>query len=296
MEGAFQNGSENVRLDQYRIDLKNFIQVRLDDDTKQRPVKREVETHSNDRVLPHRFYDPLPLQILGQKSSTYAPFDAWCPFLKAWLQSALGKRVLLDFQACIELCAQGIIQETLNHDDSSRAKAAEIAATLRQCFGKSRREVSEVCMAFYTQENFLYRVLNMALRECDLTKLKTLGPYAYLLSNHVRTCKEYCGTVYRGADLDATHVEAYRMALGQWKSWPAYTSTSRVRDIADMFGNTLFAIDITGPYPTSPRAFDVSGLSEFPGEAEVVIPPGISFRIVSVNRNHQQKHIIELRI
>ena len=143
-------------------------------------------------------------------------------------------------------------------------------------------------MTFYTQDTFLYFALNRALRECDLTKLETLGPFAYLLHNHARTCKEYCGTVYRGAQLTPAHIEEYRLALGTWRSWPAYTSTSRLRDTAAAFGNTLFVIEITGPYPTSPRAFDISDLSDFEDEAEIVIPNGISFQILSVDQDPQQ--------
>ena len=36
IEEAFQAGSESVRLDPYHIDLKNFLQLRLDDDSKDR--------------------------------------------------------------------------------------------------------------------------------------------------------------------------------------------------------------------------------------------------------------------
>ena len=86
------------------------------------------------------------------------------------------------------------------------------------------------------------------------------------------------------------------MALGTWKSWPSYTSTSRDRDVAEMFGNTLFVIEITGPYPTSPRAFDISSLSYHPEEAEIVIPNGISFQIRSVDQVAEGKYIIHLKI
>ena len=295
IEEAYQERSESVCLDRYRINLKNFIQVRLDDDSKRRSVKRETDTKSNEGVLPPRFYEPLPLQTLQERPSTYAAFDAWCPFLKAWLQSPLGKQVLFDFKVCIEPCALGIIQEAANYDRRSRSDAEYMAGKLRQSSGRSRREVSNLCMVFYTKDTFLYSVLNQALRECDLTKLGTLGPYAYLLSNHARTGKEYCGTVYRGAQLTPAHVEEYEKALGTWKSWPAYTSTSRDRSVAESFGNTLFVIAITGDLPTTPRGFDVSDLSGFPGEAEIIIPPGISFLVLSVNQDPQQNYSVHLK-
>ena len=189
-----------------------------------------------------------------------------------------------------------ILEEALAYDVRNNTDAADMAGQLRQHSGKSRREVSELCMKFYTKDCFLYSALNQALRECDLTKLQTLGPYAYLLSNHARTCKEYCGTVYRSAELTPAHIEVYRMALGTWKSWPAYTSTSRDRDVAEMFGNTLFVIEITGPYPTSPAAFDISSLSDFSEEAEIFIPNGISFQILSVDQVAEGRYLIHLKI
>ena len=60
--------------------------------------------------LTTRFTDTQAVGTL-QETPTCNGFDSWCPFLKAWLDSPLGKRVLLNFQACIEPCAQGIIKE-----------------------------------------------------------------------------------------------------------------------------------------------------------------------------------------
>ena len=295
IEQAFQAGSESVRLDGYCIDLENSIEFPLDDDSKRRSVKRETGGESRLCIRPSRLTDPKSVQTLHE-CSTYTAFDAWCPFLKAWLHSPLGKQVLLDFQSCIEPCAEGIIKEAEGHDGKSTTEAADMVEQLRTYSGKSRREVSELCMAFYTQHCFLYSVLNQALRECDLTKLETLGPFAYLLSNYVRTGKEYYGTVYRGARLTPSHIEQYKKALGTWKSWPAYTSTSQEVSVAQTFGNTLFVITIVGGLPTTSRAFDISGLSSSPAEHEVLIPPGTSFLVQSIDQGQDQTYTIGLRI
>ena len=55
IEEAHQAGRESVDLDRYRIDLKNFIQVRLNDDTKRRSVKREVDSGSRHRMRPRHY-------------------------------------------------------------------------------------------------------------------------------------------------------------------------------------------------------------------------------------------------
>ena len=295
IEKAYQAASESLCLDGYRIDLKNFVQVRIDDDSKRRAVKREAGSSVKHGAPPTRFTDTQAVGILREGSACNG-FDSWCPFLKAWLESDLGRRVIQDLDDCIEPCAQGILQEALAHDHKSNKLAAEMAGELRQSSGRLRREVSELCMRFHTRACFLYFALNRALRECDLTKLETLGPFAYLLHNHARTGKEYCGIVYRGSDLAATHIEQYKKALGTWKSWPSYTSTSRDRRVAELFGNMLFVITITGGLPTTPRGFDVSDLAQFPEEAEVVIPPGTSFLVKSVEIGPKQKYIISLRL
>ena len=160
IEEAYQAKSEPVCLDQYRIELKKFTQVRIDDDSKRRAVRRESGSNVKSGISSNRLTDTQAVAVL-QGTSAFGSSYSWCPFLKAWFRSPLGKWVIVNFQAYIEPCAQGIIQEALNHDDSSRTRAAEMAGKLRQYFGKSRRDVSHLCMAFYTQETFLYRVLNM---------------------------------------------------------------------------------------------------------------------------------------
>ena len=295
IEDAYQAGRESVDLNRYRIDLKSLEQVRIDDNSKRRAVKRATVSGLRHRIPSTRFTGPEVVQTV-RGPTTFNGFDTWCPFLQAWLKTPLGKRVLKNLQACIEPCAQGIIQEAARDPVSRHIHAAFITKKLRQCSGESRREVSELCVTFYTRDCFLYSVLNRALRECDLTKLETLGPYAYLLHNHARTGKEYCGIVYRGTQLAPAHVEEYRKALGTWKSWPAYTSASRYRLIAEAFGNTLFIITLTGGLPTTPRGFDVSKLSAFSNEGEIVIPPGNNFLIQSIDEDSQGKSIIHLRI
>ncbi|CAF1230185.1 unnamed protein product [Didymodactylos carnosus] len=42
IEEAYQEDKNEILLDQYKIDLKNLIQTKLSDKTKQRPIRREV--------------------------------------------------------------------------------------------------------------------------------------------------------------------------------------------------------------------------------------------------------------
>ena len=94
IEDAYQAGRESVDLDRYRVDLTNLVQVRLNDDTKRRSVKREVDSGSRYRIRPTRFMAAQAVQTL-QESFTSNAFDAWCPFMQAWLDTPLGMRVLI---------------------------------------------------------------------------------------------------------------------------------------------------------------------------------------------------------
>jgi hypothetical protein len=295
IEEAYQQGKADAILDRYRIDLINFIQVRLDNNQKQRPIKREIGENRKECLRENRFYcKPVTISTIPTSSSSYVTFDSWCPFLKAWFETSKGKRAWLKLSSCIEATAQGIIQEAREHN--SNAEAAYIAEKIRRCSGRSRREATELCIRFYTKDSFLYDALNTALRQCDLSKVDTLGPIAFLLSNYSHSGHEFVGMVYRGVEFTPAEIEAYKQDIGTWKSSPAYTSTSKNRMLAEMYGHTLFAIEITDIKLSAPRSFDISTLSNYPVEEEVLLPPGTFFRIIDVQQISEEKWIISIRI
>lgn len=294
IEEAYHTNQSYVLLDRYRIDLEHFIQISLNDETKQRPVKREKGSNRIECLRENRFGSTFP--IISPTSSSYGRSDAWCSFLTTWFDTASGKRGFLHFPYCIEACAQGIVREAALHDSHSKTEAAYMAEKIRQCTGKSRVEVSKQCIYFYTKDSFLYYVLNKALREQDYSKLESLGPLCYLIRNYSRLSQDYIGTVYRGIELKSTEIEAYKQHRGQWKTWPAYTSTSKDREMAEAFGNTLFIIEITDIKLSSPRAYDIAHLSHYPSEKEVLIPAGVSFQILNVEQDASQKYIIYVKI
>jgi hypothetical protein len=291
IEQAYQDNKPYVLLDQYRIDFKHFIQIKLSDETKQRPIKRETGSNRIECLREYRFGSTPPIT-----SCSYGNFDSWCPFLIAWFNSPSGKRAFLDFSNCIEACAQGIVQEAALHDSHSNAEAAYMAEKIRQFIGKSRAEIAKQCIHFYTKDSFLYYVLNQALREQNYTKVETLGPLCYLIRNYSRVAKDYIGTVYRGTHLEYTEIETYKRHKGEWKTWPAYTSTSKDRQMAEMFGNTLFIIEITDVKLSAPRAYDIAHISNYPNEKEVLIPAGVSFQIVNIEQDTSQKYIIYVKV
>lgn len=294
IEEAYQDKKSSVLLDRYRIDFTRFIQINIEDKTKQRPIKRETRTSRNECLRENRFSSSL--SIHSSESVVLGSFDSWCPFLTAWLNSSPGKRSVLDFSKCIEACAEGIVREAALHDSHSSAEAAYMAEKILQCLKKSRIEASIQCINLYTKDSFLYSVLNEALRKLDHSKIESLGPLCQLIRSYSRIARDYIGTVYRGTELTHAEIEVYKQNIGQWKTWPAYTSTSKDRAMAEMFGRILFMIEITDTKLSSPRAYDIAHLSQYPEEKEVLIPAGVSFQILNVEQDLSQKIFIHVRV
>ena len=294
IEEAYQEKKSSVLLDRYRINFTHFIQINIQDKTKQRPIKRETITNRDECLRENRFGSALSID--SPSSIVLGSFDSWCPFLTAWLNSSSGKRSVLDFSKCIQACAEGILREAAAHDSHSNAEAAYMAERILQCLKKSRVEAAIQCINFYTKDSFLYTVLNQALRNHDCSKLETLGPFCQLIRSYSRIAQDYIGTVYRGTELSPTEIQVYKQHTGEWKTWPAYTSTSKDRVMAEMFGGTLFIIDIGDIKLSAPRAYDIAHLSQYPEEEEVLIPAGVSFQILSVEQDPSQKTIIHVRI
>ncbi|CAF1243553.1 unnamed protein product [Didymodactylos carnosus] len=98
--------------------------------------------------------------------------------------------------------------------------------------------------------------------------------------------------VYRGSQLDQSEIKAYSEAIGEYKCWLGFTSTTKNREVAQMFGDTLFIIDAS-----SCGGSDISLLSQFTDEEEVLLPAGATFKIHKVVFDQEtQKYCIFLEL
>ncbi|CAF3676415.1 unnamed protein product [Rotaria sp. Silwood1] len=187
----------------------------------------------------------------------------------------------------VKEAAQGIIEE--GEKVGKLIAAKYIADALLQAFKDD--DLWRCCIYLYTLESFLYRCINRALRDEDITKLKSLGPYCYLLhwsligdqSVNVSNNKEkqlFTGIVYRGMNLEEWAIESYKTAKGSYRSWPAFTSTTKNREIASLFGNVLFIIDIQNDVFISQ---DISMVSQMKDEEEVLLRAGTIFKILDID-------------
>lgn len=288
IEEAYQQQKTDVTLGEYRIDLLRFCEINLDNEVQERRIKRSSMPRRKNSLRADRFFTPyLPHEFTSCQSH-----DAWCPFLTAWFQTNSGKKAIIDLPECVEQCVQGILKEAALHGSRSIIEAQYLASKIRQHNSASRRKLSEICIYFYTKDSFLYNTLNSAVRTEDHSKLETMGPMCYLIHNYGRFVQDYFGTVYRGMQLSETEIEEYEISIGKWKTWTAFASTSKDRSVAEAFGNVLFIIEVKNIMLSTRRSFDISSLSQYPDEEEVLFPAGTSFQVLRVERNLSLKTIV----
>ncbi|CAF1196303.1 unnamed protein product [Adineta steineri] len=279
IEEAFQRKEKVVQLNEYVINFNYNLQFKKDDKSKQRPIKRE-ESNSNDLVRQERFSYP-ERAVKSFSTSTRSPFcDEW---------TQISGSVRDDLSSVINHAAQGIIKEGELLNEGFDAQV--MANRLRKC--TSYQEVAECAARLYSAESFLYKVLNAAMRNNDRSKLETLGPFCWLLNWHVvQRDWEIDQIVYRGASLTQEMIEEYRQCTGDRITWTAFSSSSKNRHLAEQFGNTLFIINFPENYLFKK---DISSISNYPDEQEVLIKAGHSFIIDNVEfDSNTGKHLIYL--
>ncbi|CAF1159811.1 unnamed protein product [Adineta ricciae] len=168
---------------------------------------------------------------------------------------------------------------------------ASIKKEFNQVKERSRDEIPSYCVRLYTRNVFVNRVVNQALRNNDESKSEALVPFCYLLRQHIYSpsLPVYRGTVFRACQLETSMIDQYREIVGKGTvSWLGFTSTSKSLEIAKAFGcNTIFVIDLsefTERFRYG-RPVNISSMSMFPNEDEVLLPAGFGFTVKKVEHN-----------
>lgn len=158
--------------------------------------------------------------------------------------------------------------------------------------------VQRCCVRLYTAESFLYKLVNSTLRTDDRSKLDTLGAYCFMLWYYLYSGSEKKLTLYRGADLKVETIEKYKQAVGRSLKWLAFTSTSKDREVAEIYSvNTLFIIETMVGRNDSYWAKDITWISKYHDEQEVLITGGHPFKVVRVDQNLEDgKYLIYLSL
>ena len=162
-----------------------------------------------------------------------------------------------------------------------------MAKHLRSCVDKE--EIFACAARLYSADSFLYSLVNSTLRNNNVTKLETLGPFCYLLNWYLvrNNCSEE-SLLFRGMTLTDDMLEEYEQAIGKIIVWPAYTSTTKNRHVAEMFANNTVVI-ITAKRDNHLYRSDISSLSVFPQEQEVLLDSQYKFHVDKIERDFMNK-------
>lgn len=161
---------------------------------------------------------------------------------------------------------------------------------------------SQECIRWYTREHFIYKMINKALRTEDVQQLHTFRFFisdlsAAIANEHKKMIEAVdhaiIETVYRGSRLTLAELEEFRANLGKLISINGYLSTSCLRCVAlnfiekDLkqsdFVPVLFEIECHNEGNDCPIFADVTHISEYPDEREVLFDLGAVFKVQSVS-------------
>ena len=284
IEEAYQQNKSEAILDDFHINFKRLLQISNTNEVEQRPVKRITRNENERRVRENRF---LPISISSIKafaddSSTFDYVDQVEEKFKSFYR--------FDEELCrlkfIEAAAHGVLIEGKR---AGREREGEwMAQQLLNVKEGTAEEVYPVCARLYSMDSFLYRKMNELLRLItdynDDSKtlvndsISTFGPFIYLLASFYPPNGNSCKTVYRGALLSDDMIDQFQQACitKQIQSFPAFTSASRNRDVAEVYaGNVLLRIDIDW------EGSDICPYSNFPDEEEILIRNDFLFVVKS---------------
>jgi hypothetical protein len=158
---------------------------------------------------------------------------------------------------------------------------------------------SEKAIYWYTIDGFLYRIINKALRNQDIITLYYLR--YFLKDLHLQLEKYYFEqssnfslkifSVYRGVGL--TNDQFEKLKIGGLVSFSEFLSTSKKQELAQIYilretneiQPILFEIELDYSLSTSSIFADISHLSQFDLEDEILFSMGSVFRIQSLQWN-----------
>ncbi|CAF3844841.1 unnamed protein product [Rotaria sordida] len=168
----------------------------------------------------------------------------------------------------------------------------------------------ETAMRWYTNQCFLYKLLNKALRAQDIDMLIA---FRFFISDLYQQLKElYSATshlepitrVYRGQALPIHELDGIKSIIDQHLSLNSFLSTSLNREVALRFipsiptankEKILFEIDIDPSIKNIKPYANISSYSYFQTEAEVLFMLGSIFKIQSVTKQNDIS-IINIRL
>lgn len=160
---------------------------------------------------------------------------------------------------------------------------------------------------WYTRQSFLYRILNKALRMQDVDILYLFRFFIRDLERQIdqHRCTS-CITVYRGQLVSNSELDTLKDSIGEFISMNSFLSTSIDRrtavsflyssDIDDELQRVLFEIDADGRLDLIKPFANISSLSFFPEEQEILMMIGSVFRLINIQHTKDRLWVIQMRL
>ena len=156
---------------------------------------------------------------------------------------------------------------------------------------------------WYTRNSFLYRMLNKALR---VQNIDLLFLFRFVISDIYQQLKQYQQQspirVYRGQVMSIDELNTLRRSVDNFISINSFFSTSTNRQKASSFSNrskissdlcrVLFIIDADPRVVKSKPFSDISSLSYFSKECEVLFMMGSIFRLIKIEKMKNEEIIM----
>ncbi|CAF0906140.1 unnamed protein product [Adineta steineri] len=308
IEEAFLAKKTYATLDNYHIDFEHLVQISDRSAEKERAIKRLV-CSENERSIRADRLSINATDLVSPSDSLCDPYGWISTFILAVRNDLnLGERQLPSTDETIvpiivQKAADGIIEEGMLL--GKQCVADWMANQLVDRKDKGIKEVWKCCARLYSMASFLYEKLNEPMRLIGKkdhehvwrSKVHTLGPFCLLLwdnpfSNKPNNEKHQ---LYRGINLSDTQIAAYKdhcQRPNTYYSFQAFTSCSRNRDLAELYGNVLFIMEVNYAFTV-----DLQPFSNFYDEEETLITPGVCFTIQQVDFDKTtDKHVIYLNI
>jgi hypothetical protein len=170
--------------------------------------------------------------------------------------------------------------------------------SLEVSMAKDENDLNKTIVSQYTDISSLYSEVNLLLRDGhegrDIGK-ENLTPWILQLNAAIRRQDEYGKPSYRGANFSKDDLEKYN--VGDMFIWSPFTSASKSKDNC-LDGNVLFEfkpVSALSEYgKRAPR--DVSSMSYFPEEEEVLFPICCAFRITSKEKYEGDRILIKMDV
>jgi hypothetical protein len=307
IEKAYRHGANEIFIrNNYRIDFAHQLQVHIDDSSRQRPIRRHSDVNDEERW--HRERYAFPLDPTVSQSTVMDTQYHGSPLIIEWFESFTNGKLKFTFNRIFDLLVEGIRKEGQEQGDSNITQIIDFLYEIKSDTSKLQNtkrieKLQEACAKLYTKDCFLFALTNRTLRDHDRSKMVTLGPFCYLVYNHIGSrftdhmsirhrlrqlihpTESRSMIVYRGDHVTRERIEEYRQAAGQkdkYFKWLPFVSTSLDVEVAEKFGRNILYIIELRRYTSNDQFVSLEKISYHQDEVEILLRPGVRFRVDKV--------------